>query len=212
MTRFFSRFRRSLGIFAVRENGSLSLETALIFPVLVWAITLTYTYFDGFRESTANLKAAFTISDLISREGEREVTDTYATSMYLLFNRMVGSNSPLQMRLTVITYIAPDEDTGTEEDFIVNWSTHCGYQGIWTDDNVKPLADRLPAMANLDTLIIVETSKEYVPRLNTSWLTKDYVFDNFVFSRPRFVPIVKGTPSTQFCADASALAQTAPGA
>ena len=193
MTRLTSCIRRILGTFAGREIGSLSVESVLIFPILVWTVTLTYTFFDGFRENTANLKAAYTISDLISREGENEITDTYATSMYLLFNRMVANNSPLKMRLTVVTYKKDDNE------HVVNWTTRCGYESAWTNDNVNELANRLPPMADLDTLIIVETSKDYVPVLNTSWLTRDHTFDNLIFTRPRFVPIVKGNPSAEFC-------------
>ncbi|WP_170422100.1 TadE/TadG family type IV pilus assembly protein [Ruegeria arenilitoris] len=209
MKRFLPRIQCSLREFAGRENGSLSMETAIIFPILVWAITLTYTYFDGFRESTANLKAAFTISDLISREGDREITDTYAESMYVMFNRMVENESPLEMRLTSITYVQADPIEGVEEHYIVNWSTHCGYDGHWTNDNYGPLVERLPAMADLDSMIVVETSKEYIPRLNTNWLTKDYVFNNLVYTRPRFVPVVKGNPSADFCPPEAA---QAPGA
>ncbi|CUH44854.1 TadE/TadG family type IV pilus assembly protein [Ruegeria atlantica] len=199
MTRLTSRIRHLLGTFSGKENGNLSLESALIFPMLVWSITLTYTYFDGFLESSANLKAAYTVSDLISREGEDAITDTYAESMYLLFNRMVTNNSPLKMRLSAIQYIAADQDAGTEERYRVEWSTACGFNGNWTNDNLDPLIDRLPEMADLDTLIIVETSKDYVPLLNTGWLTRDHTFNNFIFTRPRFVPMVKGPDSTHFC-------------
>ena len=210
MKRFLSRIPRSLSNFARRENGSLSVETAIIFPVLTWAVTLTYSYFDGFLESTANVKAAYTISDLISREGDREITDTYAESMYVLYNRMVANDSPLRMRLSVVTYVAADPDTGADEYYIVNWSTHCGFEGNWTQDNHDPLIEKLPAMADLDTLIIVETSKEYIPRTTTKWLSGGNEFNNFVFSRPRFVPIVKGNPSAKFCQLDIPPAQTAP--
>lgn len=199
MTRIPSRIRNLLGTFASKENGSLSIETALIFPVLVWTVTLTYTFFDGFLENTSNLKAAYTVSDLISREGENEITDTYAESMYLVYNRMVTDNSPLKMRLSAIQYIAADDDEGTEERYRVEWSTTCGFESNWTADNLDPLIERLPRMADLDTLIIVETSKPYVPILNTEWLSRDHIFNNFIFTRPRFVPIVKGNVSDHFC-------------
>ncbi|WP_051927394.1 TadE/TadG family type IV pilus assembly protein [Ruegeria halocynthiae] len=211
MTRLTSRTRRLLGTFAGNENGNLSVETAIIFPLLVWTVTLTYTYFDGFLESTANLKAAYTVSDLISREGEDAVTDTYAESMYLIFNRMVRNNSPLRMRLSVIQYIAADEDAGTEERYRVEWSTTCGFESNWTDANLEPLIERLPEMADLDTMIIVETSKEYVPLLNTNWLNSDRTFNNFIFTRPRFVPIVKGPDSTHFCQQDVPAVGVAPG-
>lgn len=199
MTRPISRIRHLIGNFAGKENGNLSLESALIIPMLVWSVTLTYTYFDGFVESTANLKAAYTVSDLISRESENEITDTYAESMYSIYNRMVRDNSTLKMRLSVIQYFAEDVDAGTEERYNVEWSTACGFDGTWTNDNLDPLIEKLPAMANADSMIIVETTKPYVPILDTDWLDRDHTFSNFIFTRPRFVPIVKGDVSDQFC-------------
>ncbi|WP_170409103.1 TadE/TadG family type IV pilus assembly protein [Ruegeria atlantica] len=213
MTRLTLRIRHLLGTFAGKENGNLSLESALIFPMLVWSVTLTYTYFDAFRENTANLKAAYTISDLISREGEGDdpLTDTYAQSMYLMYNRMVTANSPLKMRLSVIQYFAADDNAGTEERYLVEWSTACGYESNWTNDNLEPLIEKLPPLADTDSLIIVETSKPYVPILDTNWLDRDHTFENFVFTRPRFVPIVKGPASTHFCQQDAAVG-VAPGA
>ncbi|WP_170558104.1 TadE/TadG family type IV pilus assembly protein [Ruegeria atlantica] len=199
MTRPISRIRHLIGNFSGEENGNLSLESALIIPMLVWSVTLTYTYFDGFVESTANLKAAYTVSDLISRESENEITDTYAESMYSIYNRMVRDNSTLKMRLSVIQYFAEDVDAGTEERYNVEWSTACGFDGTWTNDNLDPLIEKLPAMANADSMIIVETTKPYVPILDTDWLDRDHTFENFIFTRPRFVPIVKGDVSAQFC-------------
>ncbi|WP_282118797.1 TadE/TadG family type IV pilus assembly protein [Ruegeria atlantica] len=193
MTRLYSCLRRALGTFVRRESGSLTVESALLAPMLVWSVVMTYGYFDGFRESTANLKAAFTVSDLISREAENEITDTYASSMYVIFNRMVRDNTPLKMRLSLVRYNAEDDL------HIVEWSTHCGFTGTWNNGNVKPLADTLPAMADLDTLIVVETSKDYDPPINTDWLASPHKFDNVVFTRPRFVPTIKANVSDRFC-------------
>ncbi len=189
MARLSSRIHRLVGSFTARENGSLTVESVIIFPVLVWAVTLTYTYFDGFRESTANLKAAYTVSDLISRESQVPITETYALSMHSIFNRMVRDNSTLSMRLSFVTYQEGDE--GEEGRHNVEWSTSCGYQNIWTNDNVDRLSDSLPEMADLDSLIIVETSKDYVPLLTTGWLNRTHQFDNLVFTRPRFSPKIE---------------------
>ncbi|MEW2917269.1 hypothetical protein AB1A64_09360 [Ruegeria sp. ANG10] len=197
MKRLSSCIRHLFSSFISRERGSLSMETALIFPVFVWSITLTYTYFDGFSESTANVKAAYTVSDLISREGEIDLTDNYAQSMYSIFNRMVRDNSPLNMRLSFVRFEKGGD--GEEDTHTVVWTTRCGYDSAWSNDNIADLADRLPEMADLDTLIVVETSKAYVPLLNTGWLNRDHEFENIVFTRPRFSPQITEDFSPVFC-------------
>ena len=50
------------------ERGSFSVEAILMFPLLVWAFMAMYVFFEGLRESNINLKATYTISDLLSRE------------------------------------------------------------------------------------------------------------------------------------------------
>jgi len=146
------------------------------------------------------------VSDLIDREGATEITATDASSMYLIFNRMVRDNSTLKMRLSLVRYMEDDET------HVIEWSTHCGYEGIWTADNVQELADQLPQMADLDTLIIVETSKDYVPSLNTGWLSEDHQFNNLIFTRPRFAPTVRGNVSPNFCQQDDQAVGVAPGA
>ena len=50
------------------EKGSFSVEAILMFPMLVWAFMAMYVFFEGLRESNINLKATYTVADLLSRE------------------------------------------------------------------------------------------------------------------------------------------------
>ncbi|MFY2826092.1 TadE/TadG family type IV pilus assembly protein [Ruegeria sp. MALMAid1280] len=193
MTRYFLSFRQFLARFARSEHGGLAFEGIVVFPIFVWSITLGYTFFDGFRQNTANLKAAYTVGDLISRETD-ELTDTYAQSMYTVMRRMVNNNSTLKMRLSFIMYQEDDDR------HYVHWSTTCGFVGTWDNSNIDRIKENLPPMADLDTLILVETLNDYNPLFKTGWLTKDHEFTNFVFTRPRFTDLVKAPDiSPIFC-------------
>ncbi|MEM6658762.1 MAG: pilus assembly protein [Pseudomonadota bacterium] len=177
------------------ESGIVAVDAIMIFPVLLWVMTMTFTFFEGFRQSTSNLKAAYTISDLISRE-TTALTDTYVTSLHTLMRRMVNNDAPVSMRLTLVKYDA-DQDLHT-----VSWSTERGYQEVWTDDTVINLVPSLPPMPDEDTLIIVETSNRYTPIFNAE-LVKNVSFDNFVFTRPRFTTDIADDFSTADIADGS---------
>ncbi len=169
---------KSFRLFKRNEVGTMTVDAVLIFPMLLWTATATYTWFEGFRQSASNLKAAYTIGDLISRETET-INDTYINSLYELMIRMVNNGSPMSMRVSLLVF---DED---DDRHYVQWSTARGYSWIWTDDNVEDIRAALPPMPNRDTLILVETSNEYVPIFNEI-LVKDISFDNFIFTRPRF--------------------------
>lgn len=177
--RLFPKIRQFLGTTARSENGVLTVEALLAFPILVWSVTLAFTFFDGFRQSAANLKAAYTVGDLISRETQA-ITQTYVDSMHLLMQRMVNNRSEMKLRMTLVVF---DED---DDRHYVRWSAERGYNDVWDNNNVANLRDALPPMPDQDTLIIVETSNHYDPMFKTVWMDDDHTFTNFVFTRPRF--------------------------
>ncbi|TMV08035.1 pilus assembly protein [Ruegeria sediminis] len=177
--------RKSLKNFRSDESGSILVEALLALPVLLWAIAATFTYFDGFRQSASNLKAAFTVSDLISRE-TRTITETYLDSMHELMELMVDNGTQMNVRISLIAF---DED---DDRHYVRWSGIRGFDEEWTDDNIHLIRDKLPPMPNADTLILVETSNTYVPFFNVG-LGNNITFDNFVFTRPRFTNEIAGS-------------------
>ncbi len=166
-----------------RDSGaSVSIEFVLIMPILFWAFMASYVFFDGYRQSTINLKAAYTISDLVSRETEA-VTPTYVDSMYSLLGLLTRSTSPITLRLTVVRWDAGDNR------YYVDWSKARG-TGILPMDNttVLDVKDKLPFMPDNERVILVETTNTFVPLFNVG-LT-NISLDNFVFTRPRFAPQV----------------------
>ena len=54
--------------FARREDGTIALEAMVMTPILFWTFLALFSIFDTFRTYSANQKAAFTVSDAISRE------------------------------------------------------------------------------------------------------------------------------------------------
>lgn len=163
--------------FSRDEDGSMTVETVLVLPMLFWAIMASYAYFDGYRQSAANVKAAYTISDLVSRE-TREINDAYIDSMKEMMELMVKAESGTRMRITLITYSEADDY------HYVRWSADRGLGGKLTDAAVAAIRDQLPPMPDADTLILVETENDYVPKFDVG--LNDVTFENFVFTRPRF--------------------------
>ncbi len=174
----FSNTLNRLKAFKRSERGSLSVDALLILPMLLWTMMMTFTYFEGFRQSASSLKAAYTISDLVSRE-TKTITSTYVDSLQVLLTRMVQNTTLVRMRLTVVVY---DSD---QDRHFVQWSTVRGFENEWTDDNIGDLRDKLPPMPDRDTLIIVETSNTYEP-VFPAGISDTVTFENFVFTRPRF--------------------------
>jgi len=176
------RIKNRLARFARGSQGSVSVEFVLIMPLLFWAYMASYVFFDGFRQSTIDLKAAYTIGDLVSRETEA-ITPAYVDSMYSLLGVLTRSSSPTTLRLSVVRWDQADNR------YYVDWSQARG-TGVLPMDNTSVLdvADKLPYMPDNERVILVETTNSFVPLFNVG--LANISLDNFVFTRPRFAPQV----------------------
>jgi hypothetical protein len=167
--------------FRDRTDGSVSVEFILAMPIVFWAFMAVYVFFDGYRQSAINLKAAYTISDLISRETEA-INDDYIDSMHSMFKLLTRATSITGLRISVIRWDAEDDR------YYVEWSEDRGF-GLALDDNaVQSLEDKLPVMPDEERVILVETRNTFVPLYNVGMENKQ--LENFVFTRPRFAPQV----------------------
>lgn len=174
LTALFRRFRDD-------TRGSVSVEFVLVMPFLFWAFMATYVYFDGYRQSAQNLKAAYAIGDMISRETEA-INDTYIDSMQEVLRLMTRANMPVKLRVTVVRW---DED---DDRYYVDWSESRGYGDPRTDGDMADIAARLPVMPDNERVILIETVGTYQPLFDVGIGTKS--LKNFVFTRPRFAPQV----------------------
>jgi len=168
-------------------RGSVTVEFVLAMPFIFWSFMATYVYFDGYQQSASNLKAAYTISDLISRETS-DINDEYIDSMVELFELMTHTPTVSTMRITVIRWDDPDQR------YYVNWSANRGFPEDLTDATVSDLASRLPNMPDNEIVILVETNNTFVPLFRIGLDNID--LQNFVFTRPRFVDQVKWEDNT----------------
>lgn len=167
--------------FSSETNGSVSVEFVLTAPILIWAFLACYVFFDGYRQSAVNLKAAYTISDLISRE-TGIINDDYIDSMHELLKVLTRSGSDSKLRVTIIRW---DED---DDRYYVDWSEDRGFNMEVTDAHVVTIADKLPVMPDNERVILVETANTFSPAFKVG--IDETELENFVFTRPRFAPQV----------------------
>ncbi|MCE8554960.1 hypothetical protein KBY29_11660 [Ruegeria pomeroyi] len=179
-----TRISNSLRLFRRNEDGSVAVEALLTVPMLFWTIMIGYTYFDGYREAASNVKAAYTIGDLISRE-TRTIDDAYIDSMVDLFEHMVQDTDNLQVRISLLRY---DQKRDRHR---VRWSANRGFPGALSNANVSTVSPRLPPMSDQDTLILVETKNVYRSPFRVG--LEDTDMETFIFTRPRFTNEIAGS-------------------
>ncbi|WP_438987699.1 TadE/TadG family type IV pilus assembly protein [Marivivens donghaensis] len=169
MSHIFRRFRDD-------ERGSMAIETVLIFPILCWAYLATFVYFDAFRIQSTTNKAAYTISDQVSRE-TGYITPNYMTSLYNLHEFLTSSNHPTKLRLSVVRYT---DDNGYD----VRWSQGRGGAGALTNAGLADILDKLPVMPNNEVIIVVQNWLSYEPMFSVG--LSAFEFENLIVTRPRF--------------------------
>lgn len=167
--------------FRQREDGYLVIESALILPFLLWAFVALYSYWDGFRAVTQVQKATFAVADLISRE-QRPVNDAYINGMRRTIDMILPGDMNSELRVTSILWVEADNR------FEVEWSARSrSLAPPLTTSTLAPLVSKIPAMADGDTAIIVETWVDYDATFVLGGL-QDTRMTQFVVTRPRFSP------------------------
>lgn len=175
----WTRIASCLRSFGRDERGSIAVETVLVFPMLTWAYLATFVYFDAFRSQTNNTKAAYTISDALSRE-TGFVTPAYLDSMYKLQEALTTSNHATRNRISVITYVS------AEDLYKIVWSEARGVQEALTTETLQDYVAKMPVMPDNEVVILYENWIIYEPAFSIG--LNAFTFDNFVVTRPRFAP------------------------
>ncbi|WP_428928463.1 TadE/TadG family type IV pilus assembly protein [Marinibacterium sp. SX1] len=169
----------TLARFADDTRGSVSVEFLIMMPLLFWAYMAAYVFFDGYRTSTTNLKAAYTVSDMLSRETQ-VVDDEYIDTMVELVKFLTQPDNEVDMRITLV-YWSEDDNR-----YYVDWSEDRGFGTIITNGSIAEFEDKLPVLYDGDRVILMETRGYYDPDFNIGWKTQELY--NAVVTRPRFAP------------------------
>jgi len=169
---FLRRFRR-------REDGILTIEAIMILPLMFWSIWASYTFFDSYRQGSRNVKAAYALADIISRERSL-ITVAYMDTLYEVLQTMAKADTEMTMRISYIRYDEPDERHE------VRWSCVRGADMVRMEDaDIALMKDRIPVMPDNGYMILVETSNMYVRPYKLGWGDNSFAMDNFVFTHPR---------------------------
>ncbi len=185
MTSAIRRFLRS-------EQGGLSVETVLIFPLLLWAYAALFIYWDAYKAQNINLKATYTIADMVSRE-QVAIIPGYVDGSNDAYRYLIRSNDGNDTRVSIVEFNTSDPANPNAPAVMrLRWSYATGAAQPHVDLSV--LGNQLPMMPIGAELIVVETTMHWKPPFSFTLIptgvdARD--MDNFVFMSPRFVARVR---------------------
>lgn len=177
LARIAARLRR----FRTETAGTMTVEFALVASTMLWAYAGSFVYFDAFRISNVNQKAAYTIADLISRQ-TRELDPAYLNGMNKLFDYLNARQMDSHIRVSSIGW---DQQNNR---FKINWSYATKSFPAQTTTTINLEAYRLPNLALGDTEILVETWTAYTPPFGSA--VPAQTLYQFIVARPRLAPQV----------------------
>ncbi|MCB6178911.1 hypothetical protein LHP98_12315 [Rhodobacter sp. Har01] len=168
---------RPLKRFSREEDGLVMTEFLIMLPLLVWTFMALFIYWDAFRTINQSQKAAYAVSDLVSRQSE--VDRPFIGGMEKVMEYLTNGKS-VRMRITSIQW-----DAIAEEYHVIFSESPGGEMPKLTASDVADMADdKIPIMASGDTVVIVETEVAYTPAFDVGITA--HTFDNFIVTRPRY--------------------------
>ncbi len=171
---------KSLTRFATDARGTITIESLIVLPMYLSWFILTFFLFDLYRVAYHNEKAAYTIADLISRQGNAEPIDQdFVTGVHTVYDYMLQNRGDTWIRVTSFSY------DGINDEYVLHGSLGSGV-GPYGDGDLEALRDRLPLMGNAASFVLVETRSGG----NRTFPGHDGVFNTFTPVRPRFVTAI----------------------
>ena len=170
-----------LRAFLSETRGTVAIEAVIALPVLFWMFMASFVYFDAYRQSSINIKAAYMVGDMLSRE-TNAIDDDYLDGMKSLFDYLAGTEASSRMRVSVLNW---DEE---DNEYLLDWSEVRGSVQALTDQDMDAIKSDLPVLSDNERLILVETWSYYTPPFDVGLAKQD--MENFVFTSPRFAPLL----------------------
>jgi hypothetical protein len=159
-------------------------EFLILIPILIWGFLALIVYWDLFRTINVNQKAAYSISDLLSRQ--EVVTEQFATTgLFEVLKFLVPGAQEPRLRITSFEF----DEGPTAEASLKTWGADDKYVLLWSrvtgttvrPDGFKPapLVENdlkgmnltiIPMMDDGKGAILVETWIDYTPRFDIGLL------------------------------------------
>lgn len=183
MKRLISRLPQALGHFWRGEEAAVIAEAVIVLPILLWSYVGLFVYWDCFRSLNTVQKATYTVADMISRE-QAGIATPYIAGLHEVLDYLIDKDQDASMRVTSVNWSTANTE------FEVHWSrtTNPTVYPEMTTATLQSYTNQIPVMAAGDYVVIVEVHVPYVPLFNVGLPAQ--TFDEFIVTRPRFLPCV----------------------
>lgn len=173
------RWRRMctrLAEFAQDDAGTVTVESVIILPIILFGLQATYAYFESYRHQSLALKANYAIADYLSRVPVYD--QTTLNGLDDLFAYMSRSSDDGWVRVTIVECKEPAEKCNDDterklhiqnDDDLANSHATDGKNTFDRQAMRTKLSHHVPKMYNGEYLIVVETYAQFRPTFAGFW-------------------------------------------
>lgn len=161
------------------EEAAVVAEAVLVLPVLIWAYIGLYVYWDFYRSLNTVQKAAYTLSDMISRE-QAGITSAYIDGLKQVMDYLIDNDQQAVMRVSSIYW----SNVSTRYELHWSRSTDAATLPALTSAELQDLQAEIPTLAAGEYVVLVEVQVPYQPAFNVGIAAQ--TFSEFIVTRPRF--------------------------
>lgn len=167
------------------ESGVLSVEAVLMMPMLFFALTAMFIFFDLYKVRNTAAKAGYTIADMLSRE-TFPINQTYLNDARSVFSFLARSDDSTRLRVSLVRCASNCEDD--DRVLVLDWSkTSGGFMPLDSADLLQPnYLSRIPTLPLGGRIVLVESEVEYNPIFNVG--IGQLTFKDTIATRLRFAP------------------------
>lgn len=181
MTALIRTLLRPFRRFRDRSDGSLTVESVFIIPIMMLGLTGFYAFWDVYRTQNMVQKASYAVADMLSREMV-PATPAFIDGLEDTLEFLIRDEA--RIRVTSIRRIS-DGPTGTVGlDVLWSYSPGNVIQPL-TEARLFEVADDIPMMAVGSNMVLFEVQVPYTP---VNDMIEIETLEEMVAMRPRFLP------------------------
>ena len=175
------------------ERAALSIEAAIMLPVLIFLYAAGFTWFDAYRRESQIFKASYAVADLLSRRSDL-VTPNDLEGLQGVFETLVAS-APGG------AYMRFSELRRTGNGIEVVWSYATDEQPALTTTRAQALLRRVPTLVEGERVTLVESYTIDTPFFAVG--LSERIIGNVIPTRQRYDPRLAFAPGAARRGDAS---------
>jgi Flp pilus assembly protein TadG len=163
--------------FNASQSGSMSIETVLVAPLLLFSIMFVLTFFSAFQQKGTANKAAYTVADYISRQTDA-VDAEFIDGMADIYG-FLNNQGNKKLRVSSVMW---SQAYGGK--YVLQWSHAVDDAEALTSSTLSEIEPILPIMSAGTTVLVIEATTRWTPIFSVGLDILD--FKDTVITKPRF--------------------------